>query len=76
VVKLDIGSLVSIAGGAGGPTAVVDALNLQLMANGMSSAMRTILIDTLSDPSLADPTDRVQAALRLIVTSPEYLVQR
>jgi uncharacterized protein (DUF1800 family) len=76
VVKLDIGSLVSIAGGAGGPTAVVDALNLQLMANGMSPAMRTILVDTLSDPSLADPTDRVQAALRLIVTSPEYLVQR
>jgi uncharacterized protein (DUF1800 family) len=76
VVTLDISSLVSIAGGDGGPAALISALNLQLMANGMSTAMQTILQNTLSDPSLTDPTDRVQAALRLIVTSPEYLVQR
>jgi hypothetical protein len=42
----------------------------------MSAGMRTILINTLSDPSLADPGDRVRAAVRLIVTSPEYSVQR
>jgi len=79
VVTLDIASQVMIAGGAGGasgPTQLVDSLNLLLMSNSMSAAMRTLLINTLSDPSLTDPTDRVQAALRLIVTSPEYLVQR
>jgi uncharacterized protein (DUF1800 family) len=76
VVTLNLASLVAISGGAGGPAQLVDSLNLLLMSNGMSASMRTILINTLSDPELADPTDRVRAALRLIVTSPEYLVQR
>jgi uncharacterized protein (DUF1800 family) len=76
VVTLNIASQVAIAGGAGGPAQLVDSLNLLLMSNSMTAAMRNILINTLSDPSLTDPTDRVQAALRLIVTSPEYLVQR
>jgi hypothetical protein len=76
IVTLNIASLVAISGGVGGPAQLVDSLNLLLMSNGMSTSMRTILINTLSDPELADPTDRVQAALRLIVTSPEYLVQR
>jgi uncharacterized protein (DUF1800 family) len=58
------------------PTQLVDSLNLLLMSNSMSSGMRTILINTLSDPSLSDPGDRVRAAVRLIVTSPEYSVQR
>jgi hypothetical protein len=40
----------------------------------MSPAMRTTLINTLA--SLSGPTSRVRAAVRLIVTSPEYLVQR
>jgi len=61
---------------AANPTQLVDSLNLMLMSNSMSSGMRTILINTLSDPSLSDPGDRVRAAVRLIVTSPEYSVQR
>ena len=61
---------------AANATQLVDSLNLLLMSNSMSTNMRTILINTLSDPSLADPGDRVRAAVRLIVTSPEYMVQR
>jgi len=61
---------------AGNPTQLVDSLNLLLMANGMSSQMRTILINTISPPNMSNPTNRTKAALRLIVTSPEYLVQR
>jgi uncharacterized protein (DUF1800 family) len=60
-------------------TALVDRLNLVLMANSMSPEMRTILINTLNDPDFIadhDPTERVAALVRLIVTSPEYLVQR
>jgi uncharacterized protein (DUF1800 family) len=61
---------------AGNPTQLVDSLNLLLMANSMSSQMRTILINTISPPNMSNPTNRTKAALRLIVTSPEYLVQR
>src|SRR6202035_1731841 len=61
---------------AADPAQLVDSLDLLLMSNGMSPAMRAILVATLSDPSLADPGDRVRAAVRLIVTSPEYLVER
>ncbi|HVS00455.1 MAG TPA: DUF1800 family protein [Thermoanaerobaculia bacterium] len=61
---------------AGNPAQLVDSLNLLLMSNGMSSSMRTILIDTLSQLSATNPLRRVRAAVRLIVTSPEYLVQR
>jgi uncharacterized protein (DUF1800 family) len=61
---------------AGNPTQLVDSLNLLLMANSMSSQMRTILINTISPPNMNNPTPRVKAAVRLIVTSPEYLVQR
>ena len=73
VITLDFSPWLSAAAD---PAQLVDSLNLLLMSNSMSAAMRTILINTLSDPSLADPGDRVRAAVRLIVTSPEYLVQR
>ncbi len=58
------------------PAQLVDSLNLLLMANSMSPEMRTVLIQALSDPALADPNDRATAAVRLIVTSPEYMIQR
>jgi len=73
VLTLDFSPWLSVAAN---PTQLVDSLNLLLMANSMSAGMRTILINTLNDPDLTDPGDRVRAAVRLIVTSPEYLVQR
>jgi uncharacterized protein (DUF1800 family) len=73
VITLDFSPWLSVAAN---PTQLVDSLNLLLMANSMSANMRTILINTLSDPDLSDPGDRVRAAVRLIVTSPEYMVQR
>ena len=60
----------------GNPTQLVDSLNLLLMANSMSPQMRTILINTISPPNMNNPTNRAKAAVRLIVTSPEYLIQR
>ncbi len=73
LITLDLSSQAAIAGD---PAQLVDALDLMLMADGMSPEMRSILLTALADPSLADPGDRARAALRLIVTSPEYLVQR
>ena len=58
------------------PAALVDQLNLLLLANSMSTALRTTLINTLSSSTLSDPTLRTKAAIRLIITSPEFLVER
>jgi uncharacterized protein (DUF1800 family) len=73
LLTLDLSGPIALAGD---PAQLVDSLNLMLMANGMSPEMRTILLQALADPSLTDPTDRARAALRLIVTSPEYLIER
>ncbi len=58
------------------PAALVDQLNLLLLANSMSPALRTTLLSTLSSPTLNDPTLRTKAAIRLIITAPEFLVER
>lgn len=68
---LDLSQQIPIAGD---PAALVDQLNLLLMANSMSSTLRTTLINAIS--TISDPTLRTKAAIRLIVTAPEYLVQR
>lgn len=74
VLTLDLSSEAALASN---PAQLVDRLNLVLMANGMSAAMRTVLINTMNDPDFpTDPRERAAAVIRLIVTSPEYLVQR
>lgn len=55
---------------------LVDHLNGVLMASEMSPEMRTILINTLDQIAATNPTERVRTALYLIVTSPEYVVQK
>lgn len=73
-IALDYSQVLPLAANTG---ALVDHLNLLLMANGMSSSMRTTVINAVSDPWYAqNPIERVMAVVRLIVTSPEYLVQR
>jgi uncharacterized protein (DUF1800 family) len=60
--------------------ALVDRLNLVFMGGTMSAAMRSEVIQALS--AIGKPTDdatrreRIQQALRLILLSPEYMVQR
>jgi uncharacterized protein (DUF1800 family) len=74
VVGLDYSQLMPMAGNT---AQLVDYLNLLLMSNSMSSAMRTTILDAVSDTWYAQNLDeRVKAVVRLIVTSPEYLVQR
>ena len=74
---------------AGNPANLVDHLDLTMMSGQMSDPMRNLLITRLSDPNPPDyipglpdnaPYDlalfRVQQALFLIATSPEFAVQR
>lgn len=58
---------------------LLDYLNLVMMANNMSSTMRSILATALADPNFSDPNDattRVRNLVYLIELSPEYVVQR
>ena len=74
---------------ANNPASLVDHLDLTMMSGQMSDTMRSLLITRLSDPNPPDnipglpdnaPYDlalfRVQQALFLIVTSPEFAVQK
>lgn len=61
---------------AGNPTQLIDRLNLLLMANGMSSTMRTILIQTIGEIPVSETEERVKAAVHLIATSPEFVIQK
>ena len=58
---------------------LLDYLDLVMMANNMSSTMRSILATALADPNFSDPNDattRVRNLVYLIELSPEYVVQR
>jgi uncharacterized protein (DUF1800 family) len=58
------------------PTQLVDHLNTLLMANGMSSAMRTTLINAITQIAASNPTERVRTAIYLVVNSPEFVVEK
>ena len=82
-VKIDHAADYALAGGvSGGPAdALVDAYNARFMAGQMSPFMRQTLLDDVNafDASSwgADwKTQRINRALYLIFTSPEYMVQK
>ena len=54
---------------------LLDYLDLVLMANMMSAEMRDILRSTLADIS-QEPQYRGESAIQLIVTSPQFIIQR
>jgi hypothetical protein len=59
------------------PPMLVDHLNTLLMGGTMSAQMEQTLVDHVASTSLNDDgTQRVQEAIFLIVTSPEFAVQR
>jgi uncharacterized protein (DUF1800 family) len=61
---------------ASDPAALVDHFNLTLMNGAMSSAMRQVLIDTITQLPSDDPQERVQSALWLILNSPECVIEK
>ncbi len=59
------------------PQAFIDQLDLLFLAGEMSSSMRTVLSDYFSSaPDYEDPGETVRDAIYLVLSSPEYAVQR
>jgi uncharacterized protein (DUF1800 family) len=61
---------------AANPANLVDQLNLVLMAGQMSSDMRTVLINYASAIPASPAATRVAETVELLLSSPEYAVQR
>lgn len=75
-VKVDLNRDMQIAHDA---AALVDRYNLLFMGGSMSAAMRTLLVNHLNGMSSGNNDQRrarVQDALWLILTSPEYVVEK
>jgi uncharacterized protein (DUF1800 family) len=56
---------------ANNPTALVDRLNYLLMAGRMSSDLRTLLINTITQMPSYDPEERVFTAVYLVINGPD-----
>ena len=46
------------------------------MGGGMSSNMRTIVVNAVSQIPAANTLERAQTAVHLLVTSPEFVIQK
>jgi uncharacterized protein (DUF1800 family) len=58
------------------PAQLVDHLNTLLMAGGMSSEMRIILINAVTQVPANNPTERARTAIYLVINSPEFTVDK
>jgi uncharacterized protein (DUF1800 family) len=58
------------------PPLLVDRLDTLLFAGRLSSEARTIVVNAVAGVSESRPLDRVRMAVYLLVTSPEYLIQK
>ena len=61
---------------ASDPAGLVDHLNSLLMAGGMSSNTRTILINAVTQIPASNTLERVRTAIYLVVNSPEFVVDK
>ncbi|MDT7689467.1 MAG: hypothetical protein QOE46_2226 [Acidobacteriota bacterium] len=72
--QLDFTALDSLASGDG--SQLVDRLNTLLLHGTMSQPMRTAIMTAVQSINASSPRSRVQTAVYLVVTSPQYDVQR
>ena len=61
---------------AGDPDRLLDRLNAMLFAGAMSADLRGIVRDAVNAIPASRPLDRARSAVYLLVTSPEYVVQK
>jgi uncharacterized protein (DUF1800 family) len=61
---------------AADPAGLVDHLSALLMAGGMSSNMRNIMINAVTQIPSTNPLERVRTAIYLVVNSPEFVVDK
>ena len=61
---------------AGNPNALLDKLNVLLLHGTMSAAMRASIVTAITATAATDPLTRAKTAFYLVVTSPQYQVER
>ncbi len=61
---------------ASNPAGLVDSLNILLMGGQMSSNMRTIVVNAVTQIPAANTLERAQTAVHLIAISPEFFIQK
>jgi hypothetical protein len=72
-IVLDLSSLSALSSN---PAALVDSLNYLLMVGEMSDATRSIVVSTVTQIPAANTLERAQTAVHLLVTSPEFVIQK
>ncbi len=58
------------------PGAMVDSLNNLLMCGEMSASTRNIVVNAVTQISADSPLERAQTAVHLLVTSPEFVIEK
>jgi uncharacterized protein (TIGR03437 family) len=58
------------------PSQLIDHLNVVMMAGGLSDRLKTSLVTEISRISASRPDERVKEAIHLVITSPEYAIQK
>ena len=74
--NLMVCDLSSLSALSSNPGALVDSLNNLLMDGEMSSAMRTIVVNAVTQIPAANSLERAQTAVHLLVTSPEFVIEK
>jgi uncharacterized protein (DUF1800 family) len=58
------------------PSTLVNSLNNLLMSGQMSSAVRDIVVDAVTQMPASSPLERAQTAVHLLVISPEFVIEK
>ena len=72
-IKLTFTTLLPLANT---PSLLIDELNLILMSGQMPLQMKTIIINTISQLPANNQAERVRTAIHLVVTSPQFVIQK
>ncbi|HYR22790.1 MAG TPA: DUF1800 domain-containing protein [Chthoniobacterales bacterium] len=73
VIVLDLSPQTALASN---PAGLVDSLNDVLMSGQMSSGMRNIVVNAVNQIPAANTLERAQTAVHLLVTSPEFVIEK
>ena len=73
VIVLDLSALTPLSND---PASLVDSLNPLLMGGEMSVNTRNIVVNAVSQIPATSPLERAQTAVHLLVTSPEFVIEK
>ena len=73
LLVLDLSALTVLANN---PGSLVDSLNPLLMGGAMSANTRNIVVNAVNQISPNNTLERAQTAVHLLVTSPEFVIEK